>query len=100
MREVMAAVRPYGEFYDFYSVSPGYFGYTFVLKGAQLKSKLHHSGTLNVSSMNARPPVLSPVRILPLTYECIFVPARKEFEKWYGFTFTLVSVKNNKSETA
>jgi hypothetical protein len=23
----MAADRPYGEFYDFYSVSPGYFGY-------------------------------------------------------------------------
>jgi hypothetical protein len=23
---VMAAVRPYGEFYDFYSVSPEYFG--------------------------------------------------------------------------
>jgi hypothetical protein len=27
---VMAADRPYGEFYDFYSVSPGYFGYTHV----------------------------------------------------------------------
>jgi hypothetical protein len=26
----MAADRPYGEFYDFYSVSPEYFGYTFV----------------------------------------------------------------------
>jgi hypothetical protein len=24
----MAADRPYGEFYDFYSVSPEYFGYT------------------------------------------------------------------------
>jgi hypothetical protein len=24
---VMAADRPYGEFYDFYSVSPEYFGY-------------------------------------------------------------------------
>jgi hypothetical protein len=27
---VMAANRRYGEFYDFYSVSPEYFGYTFV----------------------------------------------------------------------
>jgi hypothetical protein len=27
---VMAADRPYGEFYDFYSVSPEYFGYTLV----------------------------------------------------------------------
>jgi hypothetical protein len=28
---VMAADRPYGEFYDFYSVSPEYFGYTIVI---------------------------------------------------------------------
>jgi hypothetical protein len=55
----MAADRPYGEFYDFYSVSPGYFGHILVLVGAQLKSKLQHSGTLNVSSMNARPPVIA-----------------------------------------
>jgi hypothetical protein len=27
---VMAAVRPYGELYDFYSISPEYFGYTLV----------------------------------------------------------------------
>jgi hypothetical protein len=27
---VMAGDRPYGEFYDFYSVSPEYFGYTIV----------------------------------------------------------------------
>jgi hypothetical protein len=27
---VMTADRPYGEFYDFYSVSPEYFGYTLV----------------------------------------------------------------------
>jgi hypothetical protein len=27
---VMAADRPYGECYDFYSVSPEYFGYTLV----------------------------------------------------------------------
>jgi hypothetical protein len=27
---VMAADRLYGEFYDFYSVSPEYFGYTFL----------------------------------------------------------------------
>jgi hypothetical protein len=26
----MAADRPYGEFHDFYSVSPEYFGYTLV----------------------------------------------------------------------
>jgi hypothetical protein len=28
---VMAADRPYGEFYDFYSVSPEYFGYHHVV---------------------------------------------------------------------
>jgi hypothetical protein len=28
---VMAADRPYDEFYDFYSVSPEYFGFTLVL---------------------------------------------------------------------
>jgi hypothetical protein len=28
--KVMAADRPYGEFYDFYSVSPEYFQYTLV----------------------------------------------------------------------
>jgi hypothetical protein len=27
---VMAADRPYGDFYDFYSVSPEYFGYPLV----------------------------------------------------------------------
>jgi hypothetical protein len=27
---VMAADRPYGKFYDFYSVSPEYFGYRLV----------------------------------------------------------------------
>jgi hypothetical protein len=29
---VMAADRHYGEFYDFYSVSPEYFGYTLVFQ--------------------------------------------------------------------
>jgi hypothetical protein len=29
---LMAADRSYGEFYDFYSVSPEYFGYTLVLR--------------------------------------------------------------------
>jgi hypothetical protein len=29
---VMAADKPYGEFYDFYSIGPEYFGYTLVLK--------------------------------------------------------------------
>jgi hypothetical protein len=28
--KMMAADRPYGEFYDLYSVSPEYFGYTLV----------------------------------------------------------------------
>jgi hypothetical protein len=28
---VMVATRPYGKFYDFYSVSPKYFGYTLIL---------------------------------------------------------------------
>jgi hypothetical protein len=28
---VMAAGRPYGEFYEVYSVSPEYFGYTLVM---------------------------------------------------------------------
>jgi hypothetical protein len=27
----MAADRPYGEFYDFYSISPEYFGFTLIL---------------------------------------------------------------------
>jgi hypothetical protein len=27
---MMAADRPYGEFHDFYSISPEYFGYTLV----------------------------------------------------------------------
>jgi hypothetical protein len=30
--KVMATDRPYGEFYEFYSVSPEYFGYNFVWK--------------------------------------------------------------------
>jgi hypothetical protein len=29
--KVMAADRSYGEFYDFYSVSPEYFGYALVI---------------------------------------------------------------------
>jgi hypothetical protein len=29
--KVVAADRPYGEFYDFYSVSSEYFGYIFVI---------------------------------------------------------------------
>jgi hypothetical protein len=29
---VMAADRPYGEFYDFYSLSPEYFGYLLVFR--------------------------------------------------------------------
>jgi hypothetical protein len=32
---VMAADRPYGEFYDFYSDSPEYFGYTLVFARSQ-----------------------------------------------------------------
>jgi hypothetical protein len=32
---VMVADRPYGAFYDFYSVSPEYFGYTFVLEATK-----------------------------------------------------------------
>jgi hypothetical protein len=30
LTRVMAVVRPYGEFYDFYGVSPEYFGYNHV----------------------------------------------------------------------
>jgi hypothetical protein len=33
---VMAADRPYGEFYDFYSVSPEYFGYTLIICAVNL----------------------------------------------------------------
>jgi hypothetical protein len=33
---VMAADRPYGEFYDFYSVSPEYLGYRLVEVSGQL----------------------------------------------------------------
>jgi hypothetical protein len=40
---VMAADRPYGEFYDFYSVSPEYFGYIFVIiQGSSYPAKQHH----------------------------------------------------------
>jgi hypothetical protein len=35
---VMAADRPYGEFYEFYSVSPEYFGYHFVQSRVQKRS--------------------------------------------------------------
>jgi hypothetical protein len=34
---VMAADRPYGEFYDFYSVSPEYFGYHLVEDTSSIK---------------------------------------------------------------
>jgi hypothetical protein len=34
---VMVADRPYGEFYDFYSVSPEYFGYTVVFHSSSVK---------------------------------------------------------------
>jgi hypothetical protein len=36
---VMAAVRPYGEFYEFYSVSPEYFGHTLYLFSITLSSR-------------------------------------------------------------
>jgi hypothetical protein len=35
---VMAADRPYGDFYDFYSVSPEYFGYILVSNHWALES--------------------------------------------------------------
>jgi hypothetical protein len=46
---VMAADRPYGEFYDFYSVSPEYFGFTLVCSSAfrleLVTLTCRHSGT-------------------------------------------------------
>jgi hypothetical protein len=35
--KVMAVNRPYGEFYNFYSVSPEYLGYTLVLTDVSVK---------------------------------------------------------------
>jgi hypothetical protein len=39
---VMAAHRSYGEFYDFYSISPEYFGYQHVYIHSGLKKKKKH----------------------------------------------------------
>jgi hypothetical protein len=36
---VVVANRPYGEFYDFYSVSPEYFGYTLVCTNVGIRYK-------------------------------------------------------------
>jgi hypothetical protein len=44
---VMASDRPYGEFYDFYSVSPEYFGDTLVLK---VGDRVERTTKLNTSS--------------------------------------------------
>jgi hypothetical protein len=35
---VMTADKPYGEFYGFYSVSLGYFGYTLLMNGNMVKA--------------------------------------------------------------
>jgi hypothetical protein len=67
---VMAAYRPYGEFYDFYSVSPEYSGYFLVLwlhilltnattARAQISRRLtnrHHPNRTVFSSLYQRPP--------------------------------------------
>jgi hypothetical protein len=39
---VMAADRPYGEHYDFYSVSPEYFGYHLICKSVHIDEQYHH----------------------------------------------------------
>jgi hypothetical protein len=40
----MAADKPYGEFYDFYSVNPEYFGYTLVHRlKPTVRASSHHS---------------------------------------------------------
>jgi hypothetical protein len=41
----MAADMPYGEFYDFYSVSPEYFGYNFVHVVSVEENKPDHTAT-------------------------------------------------------
>jgi hypothetical protein len=39
---MMAADRPYGEFYDFYSVSPEYFGFNFVYLDRYVNCRLNN----------------------------------------------------------
>jgi hypothetical protein len=46
---VMAADRPYGEFYDFYSVGPEYFGHILV-HGDEWSSQIH--GRCRISGTN------------------------------------------------
>jgi hypothetical protein len=42
---VMAADRPYGEFYEFYSVSPEYFGYFSYMSPKQQTAFQNHINT-------------------------------------------------------
>jgi hypothetical protein len=45
---VMAADKLYGELYDFYSVSPDYFGYPFLLR--ELTTVINVLGSSHISS--------------------------------------------------
>jgi hypothetical protein len=45
----MAADRPYGEFYDFYSVSPDYFGYSLIYMETQSFEQLNGADCTNDS---------------------------------------------------
>jgi hypothetical protein len=55
---VVAAERPYGEFYDFYSVSSEYFGYTLVHLGVTISytenNRIVHSKIVS-SSCEGKP---------------------------------------------
>jgi hypothetical protein len=48
---IMAADRPYGEFYDFYGVSPEYFGYTVVCN--DMLNKNHAASTFDAITHHA-----------------------------------------------
>jgi hypothetical protein len=46
----MATGRPYGEFYDFYSASPEYFGYTFIHERNLSRLEVFRNGILCYTS--------------------------------------------------
>jgi hypothetical protein len=46
---VMVADRPYGEFCDFYIISPEYFGYTLVYQWQQKKSAVSDGDITDLS---------------------------------------------------
>jgi hypothetical protein len=67
---VMAADRPYGEFYDFYSIGPEYFGYyhVYILHKylfALKKSQLFHEEECDISYLSS---ILVSLHVCPKHY--------------------------------